>query len=330
MEPYSPYPKIPERQGLSNYRAQAWAVTEKAHGAHVAVNCRPDGSVLAASRKRPLGSAELDGFFGLSRIWPQLSVAAQRYAALLRGHYGPDAEVTVFGELAGGHYPHPDVPAVPGYEPVQTGVWYSPRVELLMFDTAVDTAGDRVWISQQRMRDAAVRAGLLCVPLLAVGPLHRVQGVTPGGSTLIPALLGLPAIPDNRAEGIVVAVAEEWRGEARPQAKAKIDRFAEDSRYDGSRPYAPPPDGAAGLPAWLLAEAVALLAPARAAAAVSKLGPGVPLDAVAQEIVADALADLDTAVGGLAEHAEPCRRALIPAARVLAQHDAEDRATRRL
>ncbi|GAA2146310.1 hypothetical protein GCM10009760_36000 [Kitasatospora kazusensis] len=329
MDPYRPYPKIPERHGLSSYRAQAWAVTEKVHGAHIAVNCRPDGTVLAANRKRRLGSAELDGFFGLSRIWPQLSVGVRRYAALLREHYGPDAEVTAFGELAGGRYPHPDVPVPPGFQPVQTGVWYAPGLELLIFDTAVDTAGGRVWTAQEPMRDAAARAGLLCVPLLAVGPLHHVQAIAPGGDTLVPALLGLPPIPGNRAEGIVVSVADEWHGEARPQAKAKIDRFAEDSRYDGSRPYAPPPRGAAGLPAWLLAEAVALLAPARAAAAVSKLGPGVPLDTVAQEIVADALADLHAAVGGLGEYAQPCREALRPAARALAQHDADDRAARR-
>ncbi|GAB2905206.1 RNA ligase family protein [Streptomyces mayteni] len=131
--PPRPYPKIPSRARLGEVGAREWIALEKVHGAHFAVVCDPAG-IRPAKRRESLGETALDGFFGVSRIWPALSVAAARFAATL-----PDAVVvTLYGELAGGHYPHPDVPAVPGAEPVQTGVWYAPDPRWLLFDATAD------------------------------------------------------------------------------------------------------------------------------------------------------------------------------------------------
>ncbi|MER5361524.1 hypothetical protein [Streptomyces sp. NPDC002785] len=106
----------------------------------------------------------------------------------------------------------------------------------------------------------------------------------------------------------------------------KQSSFAEDERFNGARPYLPPPQGAAGVPAWLLAQASALLTPARAAAAVSKLGSRTPVDAVAEEITRDVSEELAEAVGGLEDTLlRPLERALLPGAHSLAVFDAKDR-----
>ncbi|WP_284581512.1 RNA ligase family protein [Streptomyces sp. 2P-4] len=339
---WSPYPKIPSRArpGGAGRAAREWVAQEKVHGANFAVHCDRRG-VRPAKRRELLAEGGLDDFFGVARIWPALAVAAGRCAAALRRRYGadPTAPVTLYGELAGGRYPHPDVPHAPGAEPVQTGVWYAPGLLWLPFDAVVRTGDGTCWAGERALREAAAAAGLHCAPLLARGTLARVQEASPVFETRVPALLGLPALPGNLAEGIVVKPACDWwvvpgpdpatGGGARPVAKAKHPAFAEDQRYAGSRPYTAPPEGAAGVPGWLLSQAAALLTPARAAAAVGKLGPRTPAGEVAAEIARDAALDLADSVGGLdGALAAALERSLHPGALALARFDAADRRRR--
>ncbi|MFF2348199.1 RNA ligase family protein [Kitasatospora sp. NPDC058115] len=322
-----PYPKIPARGGVAASGARAWVAVEKVHGAHFAVVCDRSG-VRPAKRRELLGDDGLDDFFGVSRIWPALAVAAARFAAAVREAADPAAVVTVYGELAGGGYPHPGVAAADGVQPVQTGVWYAPGLHWLPFDATVETAAGRRWLADRTLREAAAAAGLVCAPALGHGALTALQELPAAFPTRVPALLGLPALSGNLAEGYVLKPAGPWPPEAgpRPLRKVKQPAFAEDERYDGARPYLPPPDGAAGVPAWLLVQAAALLTPARAAAAVSKLGPRTPPAAVAGEITHDVTDELAEALGGLsAGTREALHRALAPAARTLARFDADDR-----
>ncbi|WP_051830013.1 MULTISPECIES: RNA ligase family protein [Streptomyces] len=335
-----PYPKIPARGRSGGPGSREWIAAEKVHGAHFAVVCE-GASVRAAKRRELLDDEGLDGFFGVSRIWPELAVAAARFADAVREAWGPSAVVTVYGELAGGRYPHPGVPAVAGVDPVQTGVWYSPGLRWLPFDATVETPDGRWWIADRALRAAAGAAGLTCVPLLGRGALNGLHDLPARYPSRVPALFGLPEIADNPAEGYVLKPAGEWRESgaegavdaegatgavARPLVKVKQQAFAEDERYDGARPYLPPPEGAAGVPAWLLVRASALLTPARAAAAVSKLGPRTGAEAVAAEIAQDVVDELGDALGGLEDSVRTAlRRALEPGARALASFDAEDR-----
>ncbi|MFJ8017033.1 RNA ligase family protein [Streptomyces sp. NPDC096339] len=334
---WSPYPKIPSRVRLGEAgTAREWVASEKVHGANFAVVCDGAGA-RPAKRRELLGESGLDDFFGVGRIWPALAVAAERCAAALRRTYGtgPSAPVTVYGELAGGRYPHPDVPASPGTEPVQTGVWYAPGLLWLPFDATVETAGGATrWVADRALREAAGAAGLHCAPLIARGTLARVQERTPVFPTRVPALLGLPELPGNLAEGLVIKPAGEWGTPddtgpaARPVAKFKHPAFAEDDRFDGSRPYRAPTEGAAGVPGWLLGQAAVLLTPTRAAAAVGKLGPRTPVEEVAAEIARDAVEEAAEALGGLDDDsAAALERALHAGALALARFDAADRKT---
>ncbi|MFF4452173.1 RNA ligase family protein [Streptomyces goshikiensis] len=320
---WSPYPKIPAGRRLGETGGREWVAQEKIHGANFAVVCDGTGP-HPAKRRELLGDGGLDEFFGVGRIWPALAVAASRCAVLLRERYGAPATavVTLYGELAGGRYPHPAVPPVPGAEPVQTGVWYSPGLLWLPFDATVNTATGPCWVADRALRAAAEAAGLHCAPLLAQGTLAQVGRLPVEFPTRLPGLLGLPGLADNRAEGIVVKPAGESWSAAPPMAKLKQPAFAEDERFAGSRPYRAPAGGAAGVPGWLLAHAAALLTPARAAAAVSKLGPRTPEAEVAAEIARDAADETEEALGGLAPaERRALETALHPGALTLTRFD---------
>lgn len=334
-----PYPKMASKGKGDTPAAREWVATEKVHGAHFALVCDRTG-VLPAKRREVLDEDGLDGFFGVSRIWPALSVAAARCAAVLReaalrdaadgeGREGrEDAVVTLYGELAGGRYPHPDVPEAEGTQPVQTGVWYAPGLFWLVFDAQVTLGERRRWVAERDVRAAAADAGLLSVPVLARGALKHLQDLPAAFASRVPALFGLPELEDNLAEGYVLKPAVAWEeGDARPLMKVKQKAFAEDERFAGARPYIAPPEGAAGVPAWLVVQATALLTPTRAAAAVSKLGPGTAAELVAAEIAKDAAEEISEELGGLDPvQMEGLADALMAGARTLADFDAADRA----
>src|ERR1700722_17206386 len=176
-----PYPKISAGGRLGAPWVREWIALEKAHGPHFAVVCDAVGVRRAKRRELLAQDDALDGFFGVSRIWLALAVGAARFASAVRAEYGGGADdgevmtVTIYGELAGGRYPHPDVPSVPGIDPVQTGVWYAPDLRWLLFDVAIDAPEGRCWVADQTLRDAAAAAELVCVPVLARGPLAKLH-----------------------------------------------------------------------------------------------------------------------------------------------------------
>ncbi|MEU7240629.1 hypothetical protein [Streptomyces sparsogenes] len=170
------------------------------------------------------------------------------------------------------------------------------------------------------------------LPAPGQGPLTRLQDLPCAFPARVPALFGLPGLADNLAEGYVLKPSVEWQesgpsgARRRPVGKVKQKAFAEDERFDGSRPYPAPPQGAAGIPAWLLVQASGLLTPARAAAAVSKLGPHASVDEVAEEITCDVVEETAEALGGLEDAFLRCLdQAVRPGARSLAVFDATDR-----
>jgi Rnl2 family RNA ligase len=310
------YPKIPQRFGAGALPGGSWVAEEKVHGAHLALVS--DGrTARAAGRRGLLDEDRLETFFGVARLWPVLATAAAAAARAAGQH------VILYGELAGGGYPHPRVPPVKDVGPVQTGVWYSPDLVWLAFDGAVGTSSGPRWLSRAELAELVTGVGLECVPLVGQGRRRKLEEeLTVDFPTLVPGALGLPELPGNRAEGYVLKPARPWDTSelgARPVLKVKHPDFAEDARYNGARPFVPPPGGVTGVPAWLLAAAVERLTPPRADAARSKLGPAADTAALAAEVVADLLADLGDDLGGLPE---PDRRrltaALTQAARTLA------------
>ncbi|MFE9100987.1 RNA ligase family protein [Actinomadura geliboluensis] len=191
------YPKIPQRFGDGPVPGGSWVAEEKVHGAHLALVS--DGrTARAAGRRGLLDEDRLESFFGVTRLWPVLAAAAAA-AARAAGH-----DVILYGELASGGYPHPQVPPVEGIGPVQTGVWYSPDLVWLAFDGAIATSSGPRWMSRAELAELVAGVGLECVPLLSQGHRQKLRGLTVDFPTLVPSALGLPELRGNRAEGYVL------------------------------------------------------------------------------------------------------------------------------
>ena len=272
MIPFDPYPKIVETMAgwpmdTPEYRAlekRPWVATEKIHGANLCI-CT-DGETIAIAKRRAVLEAT-DDFFGCRRAIGPLVPAIRTLVAELR----PPGWLLIYGELFGGHYPHPDVPDVSDVQPVQTGVHYCPELRFAAFDLArVQPGGQPSFVPYSEAEPALASVGIFTAPRLQVGPLHELLARSEEFQTRVPDELGLPSLPENRAEGMVI---KPWDapfapGAFRPVLKRRQRAFSEVA-YHGAQAWS---QGAVGDLAAAEALVMAMLTPARVASATSKLG----------------------------------------------------------
>lgn len=284
-----PYEKIEERwQGDPATERilarETWVVTEKIHGAHFAVVAEPGRRLRFAKRKQLLPPGE--SFFGHEVLVAQLELRFEQAVAAARAElartsrdFADAATILIHGELFGGHYPHPSVAPIAGQKPVQTGIWYSPRLEFCAFElVAVSENGHREVVAYDRALPLFAAAGLFAAEPLLTGSFSEATRFPIERSSTVPARLGLPTLAEaNLAEGVVIKTLRAVRlpsGEVvRPILKRKIAQFSEDERYAGGEKPAGSPRESGEALALLLERGAALVNPPRVAAAISKLGP---------------------------------------------------------
>lgn len=271
-----------------------WVVTEKVHGANFCFILSP-GRIDCAKRKALLPPDE--DFFGHRSILSDLRGPLRRLFVDFRGGA---SRLLVYGELFGGGYPHPDVSAVEGVQPVQTGVWYHPDVQFLAFDVvAEDAQGRRAWWDFETLSYALGEATVPSLRPLFIGPYAEAREQPVVFPTTIPARYGLPPLDDNLAEGIVIKPRRPVLvGGQRPTLKRKHPRFSEDARYTQAQKWAPAPVTAAPLDTLEYAM-LSRLTDARFASARSKLGPSAAPADLTAEISGDVLSDLRAEHGAL-------------------------------
>jgi len=299
---FVPYPKIVDSVAAWDVDADdrraldrgVWVASEKVHGANLCIGT--DGSVLEVAKRRAV-LAPGEAFFAHERALGPLVAGVRRLARKLDA-----AWVLIYGELFGGHYPHPAVVPVDGVAPVQTGVYYAPDIQFCAFDLAiVDRAGAGAFVPFRRACELFADAGIPTAPVLATGTLHDLLALPIEFATRVPAQLGLPALPDNWAEGMVIKPWESGAplGAPRPVVKRKRAEFAE-TEYHQARAWAPVARASDPLDA---AEAAltAMITEPRIDSAIGKLGlpAGGAIEAVVDEVLSDLRDELDRTHGAL-------------------------------
>lgn len=284
-----------------------WVALEKVHGAQMVIAVDGEG-VHFGKRKAWLRHDE--PFFGWQLLRAPLTIAA--HAA--RARLAVDT-VVLYGELYGGAYPHPDVPAVPGLAPVQTGIWYAPDLRYAVFDVLVASGAqdEGEFLAHREVVALAREIGLDSPPVLHSGPRSACLMVPVRQPTRVPLARGLPELAGNLAEGVVLKPDARARPSTRIVYKQKIaefdeQRFAEAEAWDA--------DQRLDLPA-LLAHARRMVNPPRIASAASKWGTddrGALLDEISLDVMIDLGAAFPAAVAALSPADEDSLRATILAA----------------
>jgi Rnl2 family RNA ligase len=285
------------------YRALAhaeWIVTEKIHGANFCLVT--DGVEIRAAKRKAFLDTDED-FFGHRALLERSADAVRQIFALARARDPRIVRAQIHGELFGGGYPHPDVPADPAAQPVQTGCFYSPTIQLCAFDLRLFRAGvaEGEYADHDEASALFAEAGLFHARALFRGSYEDAIAFPIGFESHVPALLGLPPIADNKAEGVVIkpvrpVVVPRRAGSIRPVIKRKIPEFSEDARFHQAEKWAAPVVTGGALE-QLLWEVYPLVTEARLDSAVSKVGRPQGGDPVRRaQILALVIDDLTTEI----------------------------------
>ncbi len=250
MSDFSGYEKMPKslkKLGLSeraynHLEKLEWVVTEKIHGANFSF-IYEDGQLRFAKRKEYL-SWDAD-FFGFQWMVHQLESRVMRLFEAWSSKE-PGMRYMIYGELFGGAYPHPDVPANESLQAVQTGVYYSPDLCFSAFDMA--------WVQEDETKtyldyDTAIsyfeKYDLMYAQPLFIGDLSKASTWDIQCNSTIPELLDLPKLQENIMEGIVIKPFGPINNEivkSRPIFKIKNKEFDEEIQFHEAQHWSFIPD----------------------------------------------------------------------------------------
>lgn len=289
-----------------------WCATEKVHGSNFCWIVSAD-EIKGGNRTQVLEPNA--PFFGwqsvLTRLRDPLNalfglLTNEERAKQLFEESTPVVRAFVFGEICGGVYP--DLPSPTGVQAVQTGIYYSPNVEFIAFDLAVSFAATPSVRSYMNFEDALQLLTEVSIPHvtpLFVGTYSQAVNFSPRFESGISRMLGLPPVPNNLAEGVVIRpmraiLVPTKKGLERPIMKNKIPEFSEDKRFQNASKWAdaPPTEQAWQSPETLLAdltyEVSSLVTTQRIDNAISKMGHVDPKDkermrALLEAFIADVL-----------------------------------------
>jgi Rnl2 family RNA ligase len=217
---------------VRNAKATDFVVTEKIHGANMAL-CIDRAGVVRFGKRREWIDAD-DAFFGFRDISANLEECIQRlWTAMLQKH-ASCARLFVYGELFGGKYAHEAANHIQHeHEPVQAEIQYCADLRFCAFDVAVESDdGKLAFVDYIEAAPALDAAGFMWSRPLAICSFGEALDFPLDFQTTVPALLGLPPIADNWAEGVVIKPVHETtvplkKGSTRALLKLKPARFAE-------------------------------------------------------------------------------------------------------
>ena len=204
---------------------QVYVVQEKVHGTNTSFLC--DGKeVMFAKRTSIL--AEDESFYNYPELVDRYRERVLCLFEELKTRYPEMMQISVFGEMFGGFYPHNDVKADHS-SLIQKGVYYSPHHDFYAFDIFLFEGDDGRYLPVEEANRLFEAHGFFFARTLFEGTLQECLNYPNGFQSKIAEWLGLPIIEDNICEGVVIRPVEPryLRNGSRVLIKNKNNRFAE-------------------------------------------------------------------------------------------------------
>ncbi len=138
--------------------------------------------------------------------------------------------ITIFGELFGGGYPHPDVPKVEPSKLVQRGIYYSPSNDFFAFDILID---NEEYLDIHSANNLFEKLGFVYAKTLCIGSLTNCLNFSNEFKTTLPTDFGLPELEGNICEGVVIRPIQPlyFRNGSRVLIKNKNEKWSENNNY---------------------------------------------------------------------------------------------------
>ncbi len=219
----------------NGFSGQSFCISEKVHGSNLQVGYSlTEDKFIFGSRSNIL--KEDESFYNYLECMAPLKSKVKELAVWMKNRFliGKQEllDVTVYGEIFGGSYPHPMVPRDSHAVRVNKGVFYSPKNQWLAFDIAYSLKGlpEHKFLCGLEFVNLCRKFGIPFIPVLKVVPdLESALRFEPVFKSGIYRFFELPELADNMAEGVVIRgwYRDLWAGGHRVILKNKCEKFRE-------------------------------------------------------------------------------------------------------
>lgn len=203
-----------------------YAVQEKVHGANLSFIT--DGqNILSAKRTELIFDNEQ--FFNSKLVQDNYKDKILALHATISKQFDTKT-VTIFGEIFGGGYPHPDTAKHDNAKLVQRGIYYCPTNDFFAFDILLDN--DK-YLDVETASRLFENFGFIYAKTLFKGSLKDCLKFSSEFKTTIPNEYGLPELDGNICEGVVIRPIQPsfLRTGSRVLIKNKNEKWAENNNF---------------------------------------------------------------------------------------------------
>ena len=206
----------------------SYSIMEKVHGANSSFTY--DGNEFRCAKRTSFIGDE--NFYNLQEFLDDVKEVLVTEYNRLCNIYPDLAQVTIYGEICGGSYPHESIKQDFTAKKVQQGVYYHPSNVWLAFDFCYETTDNKiVFYSTKEFYNLCEEHNIPTVPLLSIVPTLEMALDYPNDNLSIigTEMYGFPQIENNIMEGVVIKPYEKdiWYGDHRLILKNKNEHFAE-------------------------------------------------------------------------------------------------------
>ena len=215
-----------ERIIIEECDKQEFVVQEKVHGANVCFIT--DGETVSFGKRTGWVEAG-EKFYDFEELLERYTPRVTALFSSVKERIADIRTLTVFGEMFGGKYPHPEVKNSNKTMLIQKGVYYCPNHEFYAFDLYVATEETGRYLTVDEINTFFEQCGFFYAKTLFRGTLAECLRYPNDSPSRIADWLGLPPMEDNICEGIVIrpVVPVYLRNGSRLLLKSKNARFAE-------------------------------------------------------------------------------------------------------
>lgn len=211
-----------------NFWDRTYAVQEKAHGSNLSFYTIDGVNFKAAKRTEGLNKDEK--FYNHQLLLDQNIEKFKSIFADISQKFVSISQMTIYGEVIGGSYPHKEVERNNKALKVQKGIFYSPDNVFYAFDIQVNCD---VYLNVEYVSSLFEKHGVFHAKTLFTGSLQECLNYSNMFPTTIPGLLGFPPIDPNNCEGVIIKPLETcyFNNGVRVILKNKNEKWAENSKH---------------------------------------------------------------------------------------------------
>ncbi|MCP4522145.1 MAG: RNA ligase, Rnl2 family [Cytophagales bacterium] len=204
-------------------------VQEKVHGANLSY-WTANGIDFYAAKK----TAQIQGdekFYNYELVLNEIKPKLQNIWSTLKKEIDNLEQLTIFGEIIGGNYPHAEVEPDKNAIMVQKGILYSPQNLFYAFDIMINS--DR-YLDVDKTALIFEEQDLLYAKTLFQGNIEECLAYPNNFESTIPNLLNLPPIVPNIIEGVIIRPVQTsyFKSGKRVILKNKNERWSENKKFN--------------------------------------------------------------------------------------------------